>query len=269
MVETANLRIPVFRFDAFSHGPLSGNPAAVCPLDRWLADATMQAIAAEMGLSETAFFVPHGEDYDIRWFTPAVEVEICGHATLASAAVVFERLQPGKTRMVFYSQSGPLVVARQGELLEVDLPALLPKIVAIADELVAALGVRPMVALEAGRVFAVFENSETIRSLKPNFSRLASLYPLGIGVSSPGTGEDADVDFVSRYFAPAKGVPEDPVTGSAHCTLTPYWAQRIGKNRLLARQVSQRPGDLIVTLRDARVGIAGKVRLVMEGTLYV
>jgi PhzF family phenazine biosynthesis protein len=238
-------------------------------LDEWLPDAAMQAIAAELNLSETAFFIPHGDDYDIRWFTPVTEVKLCGHATLASASVVFERLQRRKTRVVFHSQSGALVVTRQNELLEVDLPALPPRVVPVTEEFAMALGARPVIALDAGRVFAVFEDSKIVRGLKPNFPQLASLFPLGVGVTSRGTGEDDDVDFVSRYFAPAKGVPEDPVTGSAHCSLTPYWAERIRRNRLRARQVSHRPGNLVVTLRDARVGLAGRVRLVMEGTFYL
>ena len=264
------MKLSIFRLNAFSKGPFGGNPAAVCPLDTWLPDSTMQAIAAEMNLSETAFFIPRGKEYDIRWFTPRLEVPLCGHATLATAAVVFARLQPTKTRIVFQSRSGPLTVEQKDELLELDFPALPSCEVPVAGEFAAALGACPVTARKAGdRIFAVFEGAETVRGLRPNFPQLASLYPSGAGATSPGTGEDSDVDFVSRYFAPAKGVPEDPVTGSAHCVLTPYWAGRIGKTRLLARQVSHRPGDLTVISRESRVGIAGAVRLVMEGTFYL
>ena len=264
------MKLSIFRLNAFSQGPFSGNPAAVCPLGAWLPDTTMQAIAAEMNLSETAFFVPCGDEYEIRWFTPRLEVNLCGHATLATAAVIFARLQPGKNRIVLQSRSGPLTVEQKNDLLELDFPALPSCEVPIAADFAAALGAKPVTALRAEeRMFAVFENAESIRGLRPNFPQLASLYPSGAGATAVGTGLDSDVDFVSRYFAPAKGVAEDPVTGSAHCVLTPYWAGRTGKARLLARQVSHRPGDLTVISRGNRVGIAGVARLVMEGTFYL
>lgn len=264
------MQIPIYQVDAFSDRPFGGNPAAVCPLERWIPDATMQSIAAEMNLAETAFFVETGDGYHIRWFTPTVEVSLCGHATLASAAVVFRHLQPGDARITFHSASGPLAVTQTNGVLELDFPAFAWRDASVGDDLVAALGgVRPIAAIETTSLFAIFDRAEAVRAVRPDLMRLAAVHAFAVGVTAPGTGADADVDFVSRFFAPAVGIPEDPATGSAHCTLTPYWAKRLGKDRLRARQVSARQGELTVTSRGDRVGIAGHATVVLEGTLTI
>ncbi len=229
----------------------------------------MQAIAAEMNLSETAFFVPEGSDYAIRWFTPKVEVDLCGHATLASAAIIFRYLQPNLSSIIFQSKSGPLSVSAAGDRLELDFPARPAREIPIPNGLAEALGEVPSAAIQAVALFAIFDHAESIRSLTPDLARLAAGFPPSVGVTAPGTGPDSDVDFVSRYFAPARGVPEDPVTGSAHCTLTPYWAARLGHDCLRARQVSRRQGELVVTSRGSRVGIAGEATIVLEGSLVI
>ena len=259
--------LKVYRLNAFSASPSGGNPAVVVPLDKWRPDGLMQAFAAEMNVSETAFIVPDGNDYSIRWFTPRTEMDICGHATLASAAVVLERLTREGDRVVFHSQSGSLTATRSKPFYELDLPAFDWRAIPVTEGMERAIGVRPIEAVESNRTFAVLGAAETVRSLRPNLARIGELYPEGFGVTAPGTGADSDVDFVSRYFAPAKGVPEDPVTGSAHCTLTPYWSTRLNRNPLRARQVSRRQGELMVTSRGSRVGLAGEVTFVWEGVL--
>lgn len=239
----------------------------VLPLDKWWPDGLLQAFAAEMSVSENAFIVPVGNDYSIRWFTPRMEVDICGHATLASAAVVLERLTSGGDRVVFRSQSGPLTATRSKPFYELDLPAFDWHAIPVTEDIERALGVRPIEAIESNRTFAVLGTAESVRSLRPDLARIGELYPGGSGVTAPGTGADSDVDFVSRCFAPAKGVPEDPVTGSAHCTLTPYWSKHLNRNPLRARKVSRRQGDLLVTSRGSRVGLGGEVTFVWEGVL--
>jgi len=275
------MKIPLWQVDAFASRPFTGNPAAVCPLEAWLADDVMQAIAAENNLSETAFFVPRsGGDFDLRWFTPAVEVELCGHATLASAWVVLHEMAPGRERVVFHTKSGPLTVTRDGDRLRMDLPARPPRPAEASPELAAALGRAPVTTLRARDPLAVFERAEDVRALAPDMAALAALKTgTGVIVTAPGTGADADVDFVSRFFAPAKGIPEDPVTGGAHTTLVPYWAGRLGKPVLRARQVSARGGELACMLeggaRDGveagggRVVLGGRAVVVLRGTMEV
>lgn len=259
------MRIPLYQIDAFADGPFTGNPAAVCPLDAWLPDDVMQAIAAENNLSETAFFVPEGEAYRLRWFTPSTEVDLCGHATLASAFVVFRSLRPRRTTITFQTnQAGPLTVARDGELLALDFPARPPTPCAISEALVAGLGQRPVALLAARDYLAVFERADEVAALAPDFTALAALDRFAVIATAPGTG---GVDFVSRFFAPAQGVDEDPATGSSHCTLIPYWAARLGKNRLEARQLSRRGGALSCELRGDRVTIAGRAALYLTGTI--
>jgi PhzF family phenazine biosynthesis protein len=265
------MRIPLWQVDAFATRPFSGNPAAVCPLEQWLPDATMQAIAAENNLSETAFFVrrPDG-DFDLRWFTPGTEVELCGHATLASAAVVLRELEPARASVVFHTRSGPLAVERVGDDLAMDLPARPARPAETTDEIVQALGVRPAAVLRARDVLAVLESSEKVRALRPDLAAIAALHGVfAVCVTAPGTGEDADVDFVSRFFAPAKGVPEDPVTGSAHSTLVPYWAERLGKSSLRARQVSARVGELACASKGDRVRLVGGAVIVVRGEMLL
>jgi PhzF family phenazine biosynthesis protein len=261
------VRIPLYQIDAFAEGPFTGNPAAVCPLDAWLPAETMQAIAAENNLSETAFFVPEGDFYRLRWFTPSVEVDLCGHATLASAFIVFRYLAPGRDSVTFRTgKAGDLTVGRDGEDLVLDFPARPPLPCPIAEAVVAALG-KPPVALLASRDYlAVYERADEVASLSPDFLALAALDRFAVIVTAPGS---QGVDFVSRFFAPAHGVSEDPVTGSAHCTLIPYWAERLGKTRLEARQLSRRGGRLSCGRNGDRVTIAGRAVLYLEGTITI
>jgi PhzF family phenazine biosynthesis protein len=263
------MRLPLYQVDAFTDRLFAGNPAAVCPLEAWLPDATMQAIAAENNLAETAFFLREGEDYALRWFTPAVEVDLCGHATLASAFVIMTRLEPGRERVAFRTlRAGTLGVSREGEGYAMDFPARPALPVAERDaRLAAALGKPPVEALAAARDYlVVYAQAADVASLAPDLAALAALDRTAVIVTAPG--QDG-VDFVSRFFAPALGVPEDPVTGSAHCTLAPYWAERLGKERLEARQLSRRGGTLACTVAGDRVAISGRAVLYLEGTIHV
>lgn len=261
------MRIPLYQIDAFADGPFTGNPAAVCPLDRWLPAETMQAIAAENNLSETAFFVAEGDFYRLRWFTPSVEVDLCGHATLASAFVVFRYLAPERGSVTFQTEkAGPLTVGRDGEDLVLDFPSRPPLPCASSEMVAAALGKPPVALLAARDYLAVYERAEDVAGLAPDFAALAALDRFAVIATAPGTD---GVDFVSRFFAPAHGVPEDPVTGSAHCTLIPYWVERLGKSRLEARQLSRRGGRLTCGLRGDRVTIGGRAVLYLEGTITI
>jgi PhzF family phenazine biosynthesis protein len=262
------MRIPLYQIDAFTSQRFSGNPAAVCPLQEWLPDATMQAIAAENNLAETAFLVPRGDGYLLRWFTPVVEIELCGHATLASGYVVTRILAPERRSVIFDTpRAGRLEVTRDGELLVMDFPAW-PVEVGTADpHLIAALGLPPTESHVArGRTLAVYDRAEEVAALRPDFAAMRSVPEAS--VIATASGRDG-VDFVSRYFAPNHGVDEDPVTGSAHCVLTPYWAARLGKKRLNARQISARGGELICTSRGDRITLAGHAVLYLEGMITV
>ena len=262
--------LPCFQVDAFSDLPFRGNPAEVCPLDECLHYALMQSIDAENALSETAFFVRRADgDFDLRWFTPAVEVDLCGHATLASALVLFDQLESERAAVQFHTRSGPLRVERDGALLAMDLPAWPPREVAVSEEVARALGCRPREVLLGRDLVAVVDTAEQVRQLAPDMARVAALDAFAVCVTAGGGGADPDVDFVSRFFAPAKGVPEDPVTGSAHCQLVPYWAARLGKPRLRARQVSQRGGELEGELIGDRVRIRAAACLVKTGSLLL
>ena len=262
------MRLALYQIDAFAtEHPFSGNPAAVCPLVEWLPADVMQAIAAENNLSETAFFVPEGEGYRLRWFTPLTEVDLCGHVTLASAYVVFRWLKPGTSRVDFRTeQAGGLAVTREEDLLALDFPARPPEPCAISEAVVEALGRRPTAVLAARDYLAVFDSADEIAALAPDFAAVAALDRFAVIVSAPGAGE---IDFVSRFFAPARGVDEDPVTGSAHATLIPYWAARLGKRRLEARQLSRRGGALSCELCSERVTIAGRAVPYLEGTIAI
>ena len=258
--------IRIYQVDAFADRAFSGNPAAICPLEEWLPDEVMQSIAAENNLPETAFFVPGGEGgYGLRWFTPAVEVELCGHATLASAFVILDCMAAGGDAVSFDTRSGRLAVARRGDLLYLDFPALPAVEAGIPDALAAGLGAAPRTVLEGPNHMAVFAADAEVAALDPDFRELAKLHPRGVIATAPG----GDCDFVSRYFAPAHGVDEDPVTGSAHCMLIPYWSARLGRERLLARQISARGGTLHCENRGPRVGIGGRAVLYMEGTIRI
>lgn len=259
------MRIPMYQIDAFTDRVFGGNPAAVCPLENWLDDATLQAIALENNLSETAFFIDRGEHFDLRWFTPAAEVDLCGHATLATAYVLFNDLDIGGNEVLFDTRSGRLAVRRDGDLLELDLPARPPEPWPESEAVADALGRMPLEVLKNVMCLAVFEREADVRALSPDFARIAALPSDGLIATAPGDS----VDFVSRYFAPKHGIPEDPVTGSAHCVLTPYWAKRLGKTKLDARQISARGGALRCEDRGDRVGIAGHAVKYLEGIVEV
>jgi PhzF family phenazine biosynthesis protein len=259
------MKLPLWQVDAFASQRFAGNPAAVVPLSEWLPEATMQAIAAENNLAETAYFVPHGEDYAIRWFTPEQEVPLCGHATLASAWVVLNRLEPGRDRVTFHSKSGPLHVARDGERLSMDFPSIPVDGPAGHREVVAALGAPPKALFKGYQWLAEYDTEQQVRALKPDFAALGKIDLHAVIATAPGT----DCDFVSRFFAPSAGVPEDPVTGSAHSRLVPFWARRLGKTRLFARQVSARGGELWCELKGDRVVMAGYATPYLEGTIEV
>jgi PhzF family phenazine biosynthesis protein len=262
------MRIPLYQVDAFTSRLFGGNPAAVCPLTEWLPDAAMQAIAAENNLAETAFFVAQGEGYLLRWFTPTVEVELCGHATLASGFVVTHILMPERRSVTFDTlKAGPLAVMRDGDLLAMDFPAWPPETKPVDPSVLAALGPEPEQSFVAnGRNLIVYNRAEDVAALRPDFTAMRCISGADAIATAPG---DGGVDFVSRYFAPNHGVDEDPVTGSAHCVLTPYWAARLGKEQLTARQISARGGDLLCTLRGDRITIAGRAVLYLEGTITV
>ncbi len=261
------MRTPIYQVDAFATALFGGNPAAVMPLDRFPADEVMQAIAAENNLAETAFLIPEGRDYRLRWFTPAVEVPLCGHATLASAAVVMERLDVGREEVTFHSASGPLRVRRKGAAYVMDFPVRAFEVTAAPAGLGAALGATPVeVYVNEFNYMAVLDDSRALRAMRPDMAAIARLDRGGLIVTAPGEGA---YDFVSRYFAPAKGIPEDPVTGSAHCMLAPYWGRRLGKTELRAFQASRRGGAVGCRLRGDRVELEGSCVFYLEGTVEV
>jgi len=259
------MKIPIYQIDAFANEVFRGNPAAVCPLDHWLEDSQLQAIAAENNLAETAYFVAQGEEYKLRWFTPQQEVDLCGHATLASAYVIFHYLKPEAKIVTFHSESGPLYGTRDDDLLCLDFPALAPVDCSVSETLAGALGKSPRKILCSRDYLAIYDSEDEVRALQPDFERLKTLDRLGVIVTAPGR----TADFVSRFFAPGAGIPEDPVTGSAHCTLMPYWAKRLDKPKLRALQVSIRGGELFCEIRGNRVLIAGRCVRYLEGTIYV
>ena len=265
------MRIPIYQLDAFTTRRFAGNPAAVMPLERFPDDALLQALAAENNLAETAFLVADGDDYRLRWFTPTVEVPLCGHATLASAAVVMERLAPSRTSVVFHTASGPLTVEGRGDRYAMDFPARPGVAIDTPDALIAALGARPVATLDNGvNLLAVLARAADVRDAAPDLARVAALDRHGVIVTAPGDDTaDADAHFVSRYFAPAIGVPEDPVTGSAHCMLAPYWADRLGRTDLRAHQASARGGDLRCRVVGDRVELEGACVFYLEGTVTV
>jgi PhzF family phenazine biosynthesis protein len=261
------MRTPIFQVDAFASRRFTGNPAAVMPMQSFPEDAVMQAIAAENNLAETAFLVADGSDYRLRWFTPVLEVPLCGHATLASAAVVMERLETGRSSVVFHSASGALMVKRADAGYVMDFPARPSAPVAAPAGLAEALGATPVEVF--GNQFnymAVLENARVVRELAPDMAALACMDRPGVIVTAPG---DGDYDIVSRYFAPAKGIPEDPVTGAAHCMLTPYWAKRLGKDSLRAFQASRRGGEIACRLMKDRVELEGSCVFYLEGEVEI
>jgi len=259
------MKLPYYHVDAFSSELFRGNPAGVCPLERWLPDAVLQNIATENNLSETAFFAPADEGFDLRWFTPTVEVDLCGHATVASAEVLFSELnQPGNT-IRFQTRSGPVTTARRGALIELDFPSRPPAACPGDDLLARALGHAPREVLKARDYLGVYDSQSQVAALTPDFTLLERLDSAGIIVTARGE----NCDFVSRYFAPRAGIPEDPVTGSSHCSLIPFWAGRLGKNELFARQISRRGGELHCRLLGDRVAIGGRSVIFGRGFLEV
>ncbi len=257
--------VPIYQVDAFASRVFAGNPAAVCPLDDWLPDEVLQAIAVENNLSETAFLVKRGADFDLRWFTPASEVDLCGHATLGSAYVIANYLDNGSTEVRFHSRSGPLTVTREGDLYTLDFPALPPRRLEDSAAVAEALGAAPAELWDEMDLMAVFASQAEVAALAPDMAKVVQLETRGVIATAPGE----TCNFVSRFFAPRSKIPEDPVTGSAHCILTPYWSGRLGKTKMSARQISARGGELEVEARGERVLISGRVAPYMEGRIRV
>lgn len=257
------MKIKLYQVDAFASRTFEGNPAAVCPLENWLDDALLQAIAEENNLSETAFFVPSEKGFKLRWFTSVKEIDLCGHATLATAHVIFGKLGYSKQVILFETRSGELFVKKKGHLLEMDFPATPPRPCGLYETLVKGLGERPVEVLAADDYLAVFDSEAAVRAIIPNHALLSQLDLRGVIATAPGV----DVDFVSRFFAPKFGIPEDPVTGSAHCELAPYWAGKLGKNILTAKQVSRRGGNITCELKGDRVLLSGCAITFMEAEI--
>lgn len=259
------MRLPLYQIDAFARRPFEGNPAAVMPLPHWLPDEVLQALAMEHNLSETVFFVAEGAGFHIRWFTPTTEMDLCGHATLAAAHVIFSEAPADQTVIHFRSLSGPLTVRRREDLLELDFPCRAPQSIPTPPGLEAALGA-PVLECHLHRdLFALLADEATVRTLTPDLTALCAFEQTSVVVTAKGES----ADFVSRCFAPREGIPEDPVTGSTHCTLVPFWAERLGKTELHARQLSARGGDLHCRLEGDRVHIAGPAVRVLEGTFFL
>lgn len=259
------MSLTFYQVDAFTSRVFGGNPAAICPLEQWLPDNVLQSIALENNLSETAFFCGQGDRRQLRWFTPMVEVDLCGHATLASAFVLMSILEPSRKSITFETKSGDLMVDRGDRGYTLDFPARPPKRLGADPKLSEALGSEPKEVWKARDIMAVFDSEDTVRALRPNFSLLTEIDAFACIVTAPGS----KCDFVSRFFAPAKGINEDPVTGSAHCTLVPYWAERLGKTQLEAVQVSPRVGELSCELRGDRVRMTGNGVLYAKGEFYL
>lgn len=251
--------------DAFTEKVFGGNPAAVCIMDAWLADATMQQIAEENHLSETAFAVKEGDGYRLRWFTPGGEIDLCGHATLATAFILFSFYEKGAGRITFSTMSGPLAVVKNGPLLEMDFPAYALRPVPVTDAMEAAIGVRPVEAYMARDLLCVLPTEGDVSSCAPDLEKAALLDGLLLHITAKGAGADC----VSRSFAPKLGVPEDPVCGSGHCHIVPYWAGKLGKAELVAYQASKRGGTLYCKLNGERVALAGKAALFAESEIYL
>lgn len=262
------MNLQIFQVDAFTRNTLSGNPAAVCPLTEWLADDVMLKIAAENNLSETAFFVKQNDRYEIRWFTPTVEINLCGHATLATSFVIFNCLNLETERIKFHShRSGDLSVEKQGDVLVLDFPKYDLSETVILKELAEAIGAMPKQVWETqgNMAMMLYESEDDIRNLKPDMSALSKLKYDEVIVTARGD----KADFVSRLFAPRIGIPEDPVTGATHCSLIPYWAEQLGREKLYARQLSARGGELFCELNSDRVKIGGNATLYLKGEIYV
>ena len=259
------MKLQIFQLDAFANRRFGGNPAAVVVLPEWLPDEKLQAIAQENNLAETAFVVPGGTNFDLRWFTPEIEVDLCGHATLASAHVMFKHGYTDEATVVFRYQGGTLRVTREDGLLAMDFPARPARRINLDASVTRALGAEPSELHRARDLLAVYGSQAEVEALRPDFAAVAKLDTFAVIASAPGD----QCDFVSRFFAPGAGVPEDPATGSSHCTLVPYWSNRLGKSKLHARQLSKREGELFCEDQGERVRIAGRVVEYLRGEIDV
>jgi len=257
------MKLPIYQIDAFTSNIFEGNPAAIVPLKEWITSKLMQEIAMENNLSETAFIVKAGEDYEIRWFTPLCEVDLCGHATLASAYLVLYLLEPNKDEVTFSSKSGDLNIKKDDGLLAINLPIAQNKKTDISETLSEALGKMPLEVYESDDLMAIYGNESDIKNLDPDFIKLKEINTRGIIVTAPGE----HVDFVSRFFAPAVGINEDPVTGSAHTKLVPFWSTKTGKKELNAKQLSKRTGKLICRNNNDYVQLLGNARIYLSGEI--
>ncbi len=261
------MNLSIYQVDAFTEHLFGGNPAAIVPLTTWLPAPEMQKIAAENNLAETAFFVPQGENFELRWFTPELEIDLCGHATLATAHILFTELGYKKDQIHFHTlKAGTLTVSKLGNLYTLDFPSRPATLCDAPDGLLSAIGGKtPLQILHSRDYMLVYESEADILALKPDFAALAKLPIMGVIVTAKGDNSD----FVSRFFIPAAGINEDPVTGSAHCNLIPYWAKKLDKNQLHAYQVSERRGELWCTLKGDRVLMAGKAVTYLRGEIYI
>ncbi|MBK8310315.1 MAG: PhzF family phenazine biosynthesis protein [Chitinophagaceae bacterium] len=260
------MKLTIYQIDSFADKLFAGNPAAVIPLDKWIDDSLMQQLAMENNLAETAFFVPKGNDFEIRWFTPALEINLCGHATLASAFVLFNFLEYKSNTVTFHSKSGPLVVTRNGDLLNMDFPSWKPELITeYPSELLASLGNPEITGVYSNREYLVeLMNEQEVRRCTPDFSLMKKVDKMVI-ITAPGK----EVDFVSRFFAPTAGIDEDPVTGSAHSQLIPFWSNKLGKDIMQAKQLSKRGGDVYCELKGERVMMGGKCVFYMKGEIEI
>ncbi|RYZ95363.1 MAG: PhzF family phenazine biosynthesis protein [Sphingobacteriaceae bacterium] len=261
------MKLPIYQVDAFTDTLFGGNPAAICPLTEWLPDETMQKIAVENNLAETAFFVKNDTGYFLRWFTPEFEIDLCGHATLATAHILFTEL--GYTGDIIHFdtvKAGTLIVKKDGDKYSMDFPSRPPEPAITPAGLIEALGGKqPVAVLKSRDYMVVYETEYDVRNTAPDFGLLARVNTIGIIITAPGI----EVDFVSRFFAPSAGIPEDPVTGSAHCNLIPYWAEKLGKTQLHAYQISARKGELWCELKGNRVLMAGKAVTFLKGEIFL
>lgn len=259
------MKLKLYQIDTFTNQVFQGNAAAVCPLKEWLSDEILLKIAEENNLSETAFYVPTNEGFHIRWFTPVTEVDLCGHATLASAFVLFNCCNYNKNQIIFESKSGKLIVKKQKQLIELDFPSQIPLVCSAPEPLIKGLTIKPKEVLKNIDYIVVYETENEILNINPNFEILRTLETRGICITAPGKS----VDFVSRFFAPRYGINEDPVTGSSHCELAPYWAKKLNNNKLTATQLSKRKGYLECELSNDRVLISGQAIKYMEGEIHL
>lgn len=259
------MKIPFYQIDAFTSQAFAGNPAGVCLLDDWLSDDILQSIAMENNLPETAFLVQRESHYDLRWFTPAVEIDLCGHATLAGGYVILEYIGHDSECVEFTSKSGRLSVEKKNNMLFLDFPSRRPKECDPPEGIDKILGSSPSQVLSSRDLLVVFDDERVIRNMSPDLNAIAKLDHLALIATAPGNNSD----FVSRFFAPRVGIPEDPVTGSAHCTLIPYWSERLNKTELHAFQLSKRGGELFCVDKVDRVSIGGKAVTYMSGTIEI